>query len=189
MTFPMPSGRNWNWQPAANVRAFLREAEQIRQKYEEAKHDQRKVNEIVHAIQPIQRKIQKGMVFDDDSLLRKTLKNTLTGEQSDKYEQQQVQRRRFAYEAKIEYALVTLESGVPLREQQRKQFVKLLLEETEPPKSFGRQPHYEVFFLASTIDEEKLKPIFDDAQWQAIKRLLIQAHAMDSNLKRNGFFP
>lgn len=172
-----------------DVRRFLRKADEIRKTYELAKHDQRKLNEIMHAIQPIQKEIQAGTIFNDDSLLRKTLKNTLTGEQSDKYEQQQVQRRRFTYEAKIEYALVALESGVPLREQQCKQFVKLLLEETEPPKSFGRQPQYEVFFMASTIDEEKLKPIFDDAQWQAIKRLLIQAHAMDSNLKRNGFFP
>lgn len=172
-----------------DVRAFLRETERIRKIYEEAKHDQQKVNEIVHAIQPIQRVIQKGMVFDDDSLLHKTLKNTLTGEQAERYEQQQVERRRFAYQAKIEYALVTLESGVPLRQQQCNQFVKLLLEETEPPKSFGRQPHYEVFFLASKIDEEKLKPIFDDAQWRAIKRLFMQMPAMGPNLKRNGFFP
>ena len=178
-----------------DVRKFFRKAEEVRAKYNEVKNDRQKVNEIVQAIQPIQKTIQaiqkktQGSFFDDDSLLTKALKSTLSGEQSERYERQQRERRQFNYEAKIEYALIMLESGVPLREQQRKQFVKLLLEETEPPKSFGRQPQYEVFFQVGTLDEEKLRPIFDDAQWRAIRRLLAQAKAMGPNLKRNGFTP
>lgn len=171
-----------------DVRKFFREAEAVRAIYKEAKNDQQKLNEIAQAIQPIRNKM-RGVFFDDDSLLYKALKNTLIGEQSDKYARQQRERRRFKYEAKIEYALVTLEGGVPLREQQRQQFVKLILEETEPPLTFGRQPQYEVFFKVSTIDEAKLEPIFDDAQWRAIKRLLMQAKEMGPNLQSNGFMP
>ena len=171
-----------------DIKRFFRQADEVRSKFDELKNDQQKLNEIVQAIQPLQMKIQ-GSFFNDDSLLYKAIKTTFIGEQAEKFEGHEQERRRFVYEANIAIALVTLERGVPLREEQRKQFTQLLLEETKPPRSFGRQAVYAVFYQASTIDEDKLSQIFDRAQWKAIQRLLRTAEAMDANLKRNGFQP
>lgn len=171
-----------------DVKRFFREAEEVRAKYNEFKGDQQKLNEIVQAIQPIQRRMQ-GSFFNSSSLLYKSVKSTLTSEQTEKYEREHGARRKFAYEAKIESALIMLERGVPLREQQRVQFVKLLLEETEAPEAFGRQVPYEVFYQAGTLEEEKLRRIFDNNQWRAIQKLLTQAKALGPNLMRNGFKP
>ncbi len=171
-----------------DIKRFFRQADEVRSKFDKLKDDQQKLNEIVQAVQPLQTKL-RGSFFGDDSLLSKTIKTTLTGKQAELYEGRQRERRRFAYEAKIAFALVTLEQGVPLREEQREQFTQVLLEETEPPRSFGQQVVYEVFYQAATIDEEKLEKIFDRAQWKAIRRLLRTAEAMGANLKRNGFQP
>lgn len=171
-----------------DIKRFFRQADEVRAKFDKLKDDQQKLNEIVQAVQPLQVKM-RGSFFDDDSLLSKTIATTFTRQQAEKYEGHQQERRRFAYEAKIAFALLTLERGVPLREGQREQFTKLLLEETEPPRSFGQQAVYAVFYQAATIDEEKLEPIFDRVQWKAIRRLLRTAEAMDANLKRNGFQP
>lgn len=171
-----------------DVRKVFRQVDQVREKFGEVGNDQQKLQEIMQEIQPIQTKINSSF-FDDNSLLHKVLKGTLDQEQSRKYEQEELKRRKFQYEAKIELTLAMLESGVPLREQQRQRFVKLLLDETEPPRKFGQQAYYAVLYLASTLEEEKLKPIFDDAQWRAVKQLFSQGKAMKAHLKSNGFIP
>ena len=171
-----------------DVRRFFRQADEVRAKFGEVRNDQQMLGKIMQEIQPLQAKI-KSSFFDQNSLLHKVLKGTLDDEQSHEYEQQQRERRRFQYEAKIELALAMLETGVPLRERQRQRFVKLLLDQTEPPNKFGQQACYVVFYQAGTLEEEKLKAIFDDAQWRAIKQLLFRAKGLEAHLKSNGFIP
>ena len=67
--------------------------------------------------------------------------------------------------------------------------MKLLLDETEPPRKFGQQTYYVVLYQAGTLEEEKLKAIFDDAQWQAINQLVSQAKVMKTHLESSGFVP
>ena len=69
--------------------------------------------------------------------------------------------------------------------------------EADVASSEGAQPIEEVvvtgvrqrLYQAGTLEEEKLKPIFDNAQWRAIKQLLAQGKAMEAHLKSNGFVP
>ena len=65
-----------------------------------------------------------------------------------------------------------LETSMPLTVVQREKFMKVLLEETKPPKSIGNQPMYAVIYQASKLDENKLKPNFDDSQWQTLSNAL-----------------
>ncbi len=171
-----------------DVKRFLRQANEVRDKFGKVRNNQQEFHNVIQAVQPLQARMN-GSFFDDKSLLEKVLRSALSGEQSGKYKQQQLERRRFNYEAKIELSLVMLETGIPLREQQRQRIVKLLLDETEAPKQFGQQGYYAVLYQASKLEEEKLRPIFDDAQWRAIKKLLAQGKAMESHLKSNGFIP
>jgi hypothetical protein len=168
-----------------DVRRYTRSIDDLIAKYHEVGQDQRKFNEFAQKVFPLQMKMQTG-VFDDSSLYRKILAQTLDGGQAARYDEQERQRRKFHYEAKIEIAVTNLESAVPLRAEQRQRLVKLLRDETQPPKKFGQYDYYVVLYRASQLGEGKLKPIFDDAQWKALQNMLMQGRGMQWQLKHNG---
>jgi hypothetical protein len=172
-----------------DMKRFSRSLEQLKEKFRQVGQDQQKFNEIAQQVFPLQMKMQTG-IFGDSSLYRKIVKQTLNPEQSVLYEQQERQRRMFRYEAKIELVMSNLETTIPLRAEQRQRLVKLLLDETEPPKeSSGQYDYYVVLCQARKLGEAKLKPIFDDAQWQTLKRALDQSRGIEQHLRLNGFLP
>ncbi len=171
-----------------DMKRFDDETEEVRKKFRAVRRDQNKINQIWQDLQPLQTKFNAGL-FHDTSLFRKVLKQTLDAQQSVQYEQQESERRRFRYEAKIGLAVTTIEKGIPLRDAQRQKFAELLLEETEPPENYGQYGYYIVLYNAARIPEEKLKPIFDDAQWRALTQMFAQAKGMEAILKRNGLVP
>jgi Zn-dependent oligopeptidase len=169
-----------------DVKRYFGSVEEVRKKFREVRRDQHKINQIWQDIQPLQTRFNSGL-FDESSLFHKVLKRTLDPDQSAQYEQQQRERRKFRYEARIQLAVTMMEKGVPLRDEQRKKFVKLLAEDAEPPAKFGQHDYYVVLYHAAKLPEEKLKPIFDDAQWRALTQMFAQAKGMEAHLKRNGF--
>lgn len=171
-----------------DVKRFFESADAARKKFEAVRRDQNAFNQVWQDIQPLQIKFNAGL-FGDASLFRKVLQRTLDPEQSARYEQQEAARRKFRYEAKIGLVVAVLESGVPLRDEQRQKLVKVLLEETQTPNKFGQYDYYVVLCQAAHLPEEKLKPIFDEAQWQALRRLFAQAAGMEVALRRNGVIP
>jgi hypothetical protein len=157
-----------------DMKRFDDSVESVRKKFRAIRRDQNKINDIWQEIQPLQKKFMVGL-FHDTSLFHKVLKQTLDAQQSTQYERQQLERRRFHYEAKIGLAVNMIENGIPLRDAQRKKFVELLLEETQPPEHYGQYGTYIVLNKAASLPEEKLKPIFDDAQWRALTKMFEQA--------------
>ncbi|MCH5376048.1 MAG: hypothetical protein JJ992_18925, partial [Planctomycetes bacterium] len=171
-----------------DVKRFLDEVQKAREKFRAVRHDQNNFGQVWQDIQPLQAKFNSEF-FDDSSLFRKVLANTLDSDQWKLYEQRESERRRFRYEANIALAVATLEDGVPLRDQQRQQLVALLLAETEPPEKYGQYDYYVVLYKAAKLPEEKLKPIFDEAQWRALTLTFTQAKGMQAFLRRGGFIP
>ena len=171
-----------------DVSRFFRDVKKLWVEFREVKNDPQKINQVVRAVQPLRMKVSSSF-FDENSLLRKVLNTTLDAEQARHYEAQQQQRRIFQYEAEIALALAALERGVPLREAQRQKFITVLLEQTEPPKKFGGEHYYLVLYQASTLNEETLKSIFDDAQWRAIKQALEEARRMEERWRQSGLIP
>lgn len=168
-----------------DVKRFSRSVDQVKEKFRQVGQDQQKFNDIAREVFPLQLKMQTG-VFGESSLYRKILKQTLDREQSDRYEQQERQRRKFRYEARIELVLSNLEAAIPLRAEQRQQLVKLLVDETEPPKVFGQYDYYAVLYQASKLGEAKFKSILDDAQWQTLKRAIDQSKGVERHLQAGG---
>ena len=166
-----------------DVKRFDDETEKVRIRFRALRRDQNKINEIWEHIQPLQAKFYGGL-FHDKSLFHKVLARTLDAQQSAQYEQQELERRRFRYEAQIGLAINTIENGVPLQDEQRQELTRLLLEETKPPASYGQYGFYIVLYNLARIPEEKLKPIFDGAQWRAMTQLFDQAKRMEAFLKR-----
>lgn len=168
------------------VARVVRSVEELKQKCVGSDHQA--MAPLWQELHTLRTTINSGL-FGNISLFRKTLAQTLTPQQATEYDRQDRERQRFWYEAKIERVLSKLENGLPLREEQRQRIVTLLLEETEPPKQFGEQDLYVVLYQAGQIGDEKLKPIFDEAQWPAVQQLLRQGRSMEQYLKSNGFVP
>ena len=173
-----------------DMKRFFGSVEENRKMFRKVRNDRNKINQFWQDIQPLQAKLNSGF-FDDVSLFHKVLRRTLDSEQFAKYEQQESERRKFRYEAKIGLVVAMLENGMPLRDEQRQRFVKLLVDETQPPRRFGQSQYdyYVVLFQAAKLPENKLKPIFDDAQWRALSQQFAQAKAMERTLRKNGIVP
>ncbi len=169
-----------------DLKRLSRTIEQLREKYREIGQDQQKFQAIAGDVSMLQMKVQSG-AFDDSSLFHKVLRQTLDTEQTVRFERQERERRKFRYEAKIELVVSNLENAISLRAEQRQRLVKLLLDETEPPKKFGQYDFYLVLCQTRKLGEAKLRPIFDDAQWRSLKKVLDQYGGMESFLKSQGY--
>jgi hypothetical protein len=171
-----------------DIKRFYDRYETVKQKFQLVKHDQEKVQEIFQDIRPLQMTLQTGM-FHDDSLLYKSLHNTLTGEQVARYGAVARQRRAFRHRANVELTVTMLEQGMPLREAQRREFITLVMNETKPPRKSGQYDYYVIMFQLGRLPEGKLKPLFDNAQWKVVNRLFTQYKGMEPFLKQNGLWP
>jgi hypothetical protein len=164
----------------------LEESVQVaRKKFNVARFDQQKFQQVWQDIQPLRNKIQNG-IFDETSLLRKVVRGVLDQEQIAKYEQTDLERRKFIYQAKIGLSVAQLQNSVPMRDEQRRRFETLLFEQTEVPKKYGQYAYNLVMIHASKLPEEEMKAIFDEAQWRALKQTFDQCRGMERHLERQG---
>lgn len=157
----------------------------IKKKFDKLRNDQNAINQIFQEIQPLQTRIAAG-IFQTESFYQKSVLKTLTVEQAAQLEQLDIDRRKFRYHAKILLALTVMDAGVPLRDEQRQKLIKILQEETRPPKRFGQVDYFVVLYQMAKLPEEKIKPIFDDAQWKALQAQFEQAKGMEQHLKQSG---
>jgi len=79
-----------------------------------------------------------------------------------------------------------LESGLPLRDEQRQKLITLIVENTKPPRRFGNTDYYVILWNVSQVPKDKLQPLFDDAEWKLLSRQLDQVRGMEHWLKQSG---
>jgi hypothetical protein len=65
----------------------------------------------------------------------------------------------------------------------------LLVRETEPPKTFGDFDDVVIKYKFSQVSVEKLKPLFDEDQWQKVSMALDGFREFGPFLKRHGLLP
>lgn len=169
-----------------DVKHFFDRVAEKKRRFQLVKNDQNKIGEIFQEIQPLQTALNSGP-FDEGSIFFKTIRKTLDEAQMAKYEQVLRDKRLFRYRAKVELVVATLDQSVGLRADQRKKLVKLILDETPPPRKYGQYDYYIVLHQASRLPEAKLRPIFDAPQWKLIGAQFQQAKGMEPFLKQNGF--
>jgi hypothetical protein len=169
-----------------DIKRFFDKVAEKKRKFDLLKNDQQRIGEIFQEIQPLQNTFNAG-IFGDGSFYSKTVKNTLNQDQAERYAKVLRDRDLFRYRARVDLVVSMLDNSVGFSAAQRKEFVKLLLEETKPPKHFGQYDTQVVLLQAARLPEGKIKPIFDEAQWRILNRQLTQAKGMEVFLKRNGF--
>ena len=160
----------------------------LQNQYNEIGRDANKFDQFTVQASILQNKMRSDL-FDESSLYQKVSRQILNKEQLARCEEQELGRLKFLYKARIELAVANLNKKIPLRADQRKQLVKLILDETEPPRKAGRYLYMTVCYNMSKLDDEKLKLVLDDAQRQSFRQALKVYPAYEKLLRGVGYLP
>jgi hypothetical protein len=170
-----------------DIKRFFDRIEDIRKKFSKNRNDQNQFAQVWQEIQPFRNAFNSGFFDGGESIFSKAIKGTLKPEQVEKHEEVVRDRVLYRYWARVDLAMELLNNEVGFTDDQRQQLVKLLREETKPPRRLGEQDYYVVLYQISRIPEAKLKPVFEDFQWRSLKRQVDQGRGMEHFLKQNGF--
>jgi hypothetical protein len=129
----------------------------------------------------------RDRLFDDGSLLSKTIVNTLSQEQLAQIEATIRQENMLLYRDAVKQAAQRLAGLANLSVLQTDELSRLILAETRPPRRFGRSDYALVMFQASTLSESKLEPIFLEDQWKVLKAHFKSWSDAEQFLKSEGF--
>jgi hypothetical protein len=168
-----------------DTKRFFEEVEVAREKFRAVQNDPNAFNGIWQDIQPLQQKLSHGL-FGDKSFFAKILRKSLTPEQSDKYQASLDERRQYRYRVMVEVGITSLENSVPLRDEQHRALVKLVLETTQPPQAFGRYENYVIMHQLSSLPEKEVKAVLNERQWALLDRQLAQFRGILPVLRQNG---
>jgi hypothetical protein len=172
-----------------DIKRFFDRIEDLRKKFTKNQNqNQNQFQQVWQEIQPLRNAFNSGF-FAGESIYAKAIKATLSPEQAARHEEVVHDRTLYRYWARVDLAMELLNNEVGFTDDQRRQLVKLLTEETTPPRKLGENDYYVVLYQLSRIPEAKIKPVFDDFQWRYLKRQLDQGRGMAMFLKQNGFVP
>lgn len=168
-----------------DIKRYADRVEEVREKFMAVRKDQEKFNQIWNDIHPLQNRLNAGL-FNEESLLAKTIRSTLSTEQLTAFQSVESERKKFRYRAKVELVVAGVEATIPFTDEQRQKIITMIFDETEPPKRFGQYDYYVVMLRASQIPEAKWKSILDKEQHEALKKNFQQVRGMEQFLKSNG---
>jgi hypothetical protein len=165
-----------------DIKRFFDRVEEAKRRYLLAMNDQN--HNIWEDIQPLQSALNVGL-FGDNSIFAKTVKKVLSNEQVARRAESEQLRNKNRYSVTIGWFVIYLDKVLGMTADQRKRLAELL-RETSPPRRFGSGDYYYLMYRAGQISEERLKRVFDDAQWRLFSLQLNQARGMHQWLKNNG---
>ncbi len=170
-----------------DIKRLLDDYDRAKQRFNAMNNDVQRIQEIMADVRPLQLSIQAGP-FASKSLLAKSLRNALTGEQFAHYDAVQGERKKYRHRAQIELAVAQIEQGMPLRDAQRKALIELLTAEVKPVRTAVVGPYEFYLFMdrLGRVPEEKIRPLLSDAQWKALRRQIAQFAMIVPNLRQAG---
>jgi len=164
-----------------DIKRFFDRYEEVKQK------SQQNLQEFQQDVNRLQMTLQAGL-FHEDSLLIKSLRNTLTGEQFARYDAMARERRASRHRANIQQAVAILQRGVRLRDAQRRELITLMTNETKPSRQPGPYDSFVLLFQLGRLPEEKLKRLFDQSQLEIVNQQLAQFQ-LEPMLRQAGQLP
>jgi hypothetical protein len=162
--------------------------ESAKRKFRLLNNDVQKLRDVMPDVNPMQSAL-RGASFAETSLLAKSLSHTLTAEQIANYDVVVNERRKLRLRANIEMAVMMIEDSAPLRDSQRQALIKLLYTEIKLPRKSATYDYYVTMIQIGHVPEEKLKPLFTEAQWKVANKLITQYRGYEKAWKENGMVP
>lgn len=168
-----------------DIKRYFDDVEVLRRRFMELRKDREKFNQIWREMQPLQMRAAAG-IFGNGSIFRKTLRRAIPGEQADLYERAERERRALRYRGEVEWVVAMVDNVIPLRDEQRQKLIRLLVDETRLPRVLTEYDHYVILWQLTRMPEDKLKPLFDEAQWKELVRQLERYRSVERFLKESG---
>ncbi len=170
-----------------DIPRFFSRYDSLKTKFLGRKSARQNLEQVLQETDPIASTLQAGL-FREGSLFHKSLPSMLSAEQSPRYHATVQERVRYRHLATIKLLVSSIEQGVPLLEAQRQKLLALLERETKPARKPGPYDFYYVSWQLSQFPEEKIRPLFDGAQWKALNQIFIQYQAIEPALREAGYF-
>lgn len=171
-----------------DIKRIFDKIEDKRDEFHQTRFDRENLGSFLRDIQPL-RMTANDDPFQDDSLFAKTFATILTADQAAAHTAALQEKQRFRHEACVDLVVRTVDRALALSADQRRRFVKLLVDETRPPRKSSHYDYHVVMLQASKLPEEKLRPLFAEAQWRALSRYFDQAKRMEPFLRNQGLLP
>jgi hypothetical protein len=169
-----------------DIKRYFDRVEEARKKFQQTvKNNPNQFGLIWQDIQTLQSEFHE--VLGEGSIFGTMLKSSLSPEQLVEHEKVVRDRLLYRYWARVDLVMEMLNNNVGFTDEQRDRLVKLLAQETRPPRRLGQNDYYAVLYMLSLIPEAKLKPIFEDVQYRSLKQQFDQVRGMGMWLKQTGF--
>jgi hypothetical protein len=172
-----------------DIKRFFEAVDEKRRRFRTVQTDQQKFMAFYQELQPLQRRMNAAAMFGDGSFFSKALLKTLDGKQAVRYEESLRERQRFRHRSLTNLVVATIDNGAGLTADQRRRLLKLVQEETRPPKQTGPYDYQVVMLQLAKLPEEKVKPIFNEAQWRLVGTYFANARGMEPTLVQSGVLP
>jgi hypothetical protein len=171
-----------------DIKRFFDRVEQKRKEFQLVRNDQQKFSDFYQELRTLQLVFNGGLI-GDGSFFAKALKKTLAGEQSAAYGAVVRERESIRQQFRVGQVLATLDNAVGLKADQRQRLLELMTNETRPPKKSGQYDQYVVLLQLARLPEDRLKPIFNDAQWRLFSQHLDRARGLETFLSGQDLLP
>ena len=173
-----------------DIRRFLDRVEEIKLKYRSGPMQQAAWNRVFLEIQPLREILLRNDLFGRDSLFVKTARTAFNADQAARYEKHETEQRLFQHRTRVVSTVARLSNYLGLRDQQRKQLVQLMLDQTQALPMLDQVDRDQLVGLAlmSRLPEKDLKQIFDADQWRALQKLFERVPQTLPGLRQNGVF-
>lgn len=168
-----------------DIARWLSRVSELRAKFTATPMDQRQYQAIMVELRPLRTVPQLGP-FGESSLLRKTLRTTLSDEQLPRY---RALVRERAVQA-VENALRILDSQTrtKLVGDNRQKFIDTLVDHGNFPQTNSPYIQYIVWLEADRL-EDQLKPLLDETQRLAFQQQVGKARQVEQALRSSGQWP
>lgn len=127
--------------------------------------------------------------FHNNSLLYKSLSNTLSEEQIERFRAKVRERLQSSHLVAIRQLIKAIERPSPMSDAQRQKITDLLARDIEPCQNPGPYNLYYLLFQLERLPEENLKSLLNDAQWQALNQFRNQRRQFETVLQKAGYLP
>jgi hypothetical protein len=166
-----------------DIKRFLDRLDAIRKTMTDMEASE--IQNALMSMRDLQEDVEKP--FDASSLFSKTLAKTLSPEQLAQHENSLRDKNAVHYREAVNQTVRRLARLLRLSGTQSTALARLILTETTPPTKFGQSDYAFVMFQAARLPEAKLRPIFQEQQWNAIKVQFVSWADSEQTLRDEGF--
>jgi len=168
-----------------DIKRFYDAVQEVHRKVDDMEMNQNAINEAYQLTTPLQQKLASGL-FDDDSLMHKVLRGTLSAAQLTALENSEKRRREQLVSTSVRGYLAMVDQVVPMSADQIEQLTEILRKRIAQDKLTGQYAIYVVGYRLSKVPDADLGEILQPVQLKALRQMANQMEGIAGFLRQQG---